>query len=120
MVQKKKQGKAWSIQHGREVDVGGEALTARSSICSIPLQDSRHLHSQKYLTDKKPAFKLSAYIFEYWPHPHYVHLASTHVMNVSRPFPFFMALLLPWEAWLLGKLDTGLFIPLLCASVCIH
>ena len=32
------------------------------------------------------------YIFGYWPLPPYVHLASTHVMNVPRPSPFFAGL----------------------------
>ena len=40
------------------------------------------------------ASKFSAYIFEYWPLPPYVHLTSTHVMNAPKPSPFFASFLL--------------------------
>ena len=41
------------------------------------------------LTAKKFAFKFSTYLFEHWPLPPYVHLASTHMTNAPRPFLFF-------------------------------
>ena len=47
------------------------------------------------LSGKKLAFKFSTYIFEYRPLPPYVHLASTHVMNASRPSLFFAGIPLP-------------------------
>ena len=85
---------------GRE-DVGGEGPNCQNNAqdhpfeCSTAFSSSRPKRDGNYLTGKKLAFKFNTYIFEYWPLPPYIHLASTHVMNTPGPSPFVAGLPLP-------------------------